>query len=286
MIDVKFHCDEKMNFKRGYSVRAFTYTDYAIEMHNHDFYEVNIVLAGTGTHYIENNSFLVQSGDVFVIPPMVAHAYVDTENLEVYHILLKKNFIINNQNESKRVKGFLQFIEIEPFLRSNFFNSCFLHLSQSELFQLKNELNYIDDNGDFSWEECASMKYHAVWKLLYWFANRLYKQTASLTCSSESKYENLIINVLEYIHHHYGEKITIDILCKEVFLSRSTFLRNFKLVCGVSRMEYLSNYRCKKAIEQLELANCSKTEIAHNCGFYDLSHMERILKNYRGIFHA
>lgn len=281
MVDVIFHCDEKGNFSKGYAVRGFIYTDYCIEMHNHDFYELNIVLDGTGIHRIENGRFPVRSGDVFMIPPMVAHAYVDTENLEVYHILLKKSFVVQNQEESKRVKGFLQFTEIEPFLRSNFTNSCFLHLSPPELVQLRNELSFIDDNSGFSWEECAAMKYHAVWKLLYWFSNSLYKQTALSGRSPESKYEIPVIHALEYIHRHFAEKITIDILCKEVFLSRSTFLRSFKLVCGVSPIEYLNNYRCKRATEQLAFAECSKTEVAHNCGFYDLSHMERMLKNYR-----
>ena len=124
------------------------------------------------------------------------------------------------------------------------------------------------------------MKYHAVWKLLYWFSQSLYKQMNRLHRPSE-KYDIQIINALEYIHHNYNDKITIDILCNEVYLSRSTFLRYFKTVCGVSPIEYLNHYRCKKAIEKLELANCSKTEIAHSCGFYDLSHMERMLKNYR-----
>lgn len=281
MVDIKFHCNENRNFLNGYPVRAFKYTDYSIEMHNHDFYELNIVLAGTGTHCIENGSFRVKCGDVFVIPPMVAHAYVDTENLEVYHILLKKSFVAQNQAEAKKVNGFLQFTEIEPFLRSNFSHSCFLHLGQSQLFQLKNELAYIDDSSEFSWEECAFMKYHTVWKLLYWFSQSLHKQINMLQTSSKNKYEVQIINALEYMHNHYGEKITIDTLCKEVFLSRSTFLRNFKTVCGTSPMEYLSNYRCKKAIEQLGFDNCSKTEVAHDCGFYDLSHMERMLKNCR-----
>ena len=280
-MDIKFHCDEENNFRNGFPVRAFIYTDYSIEMHNHDFYELNIVLAGTGTHCIENGSLRVKSGDVFVIPPMVAHAYVDTENLDVYHILLKKSFLANNRDESKNVNGFLQFTEIEPFLRGSSARSCFLHLSQSELFQLRGELKYIDDNSEFSWKECAAMRYHTVWKLLYWLSQALYKQIYLSSCSAEKKYEVQIINALEYIHQNYGEKITIDFLCNQVYLSRSTFLRNFKAFCGVPPVEYLNNYRCKKAIELLESANCSKTEIAHNCGFYDLSHMKRMLKNYR-----
>ena len=135
MVDIKFHCDEEGVFGNGNSVRAFIYTNYSIEMHNHDFYELNIVMAGTGTHHIENSCFPVRYGDVFVIPPMVAHAYEDTENLEVYHILLKKSFFAKNQEETKKVKGFLQFTEIEPFLRENTACSWFLRIPTSREHQ-------------------------------------------------------------------------------------------------------------------------------------------------------
>jgi AraC family L-rhamnose operon transcriptional activator RhaR/AraC family L-rhamnose operon regulatory protein RhaS len=281
MVDIKFHCDEERNFHKGFSVRAFTYTDYCIEMHTHDFYEVNIVLSGSGMHCIEKGKFKVKCGDVFVIPPMVAHAYTDTENLEVYHILLQKSFVSQNKSETENVDGFLQLTEIEPILRSNFSNAFFLHLNQSQLLQLKNELEFIDDNSTFTWEECAPLKYHTIWKILYWFSSLLKEQLSADTDSDEKKYEVQIISALEYIHKKYNEKITIETLCNMTFLSRSTFLRSFKAVCGISPIEYLNRYRCKKAIEQLDSVNCSKTEIANNCGFYDLSHMERTLKNYR-----
>lgn len=281
MVDIKFHSDEKIDFAKGFSVRAFTYTDYSIEMHNHDFYEVNIILSGSGTHHIENGKFRVTSGDVFIIPPMVAHAYTDTDNLDVYHILLRKSFVLQNETETQKVKGFLQLTEIEPFLRSNFSNAFFLHLDQMQLLQLKNEFEFIDDNSAFSWEDYHLMKYHAVWKILYWFSALLDKQQTLEKRRSLKKYEVQIINCLEYIHKEYFEKITIDTLCKRTFLSRSTFLREFKEVCGISPIEYLNNYRCQKAIEQISTTTHSKTTIAHNCGFYDLSHMERMLKKYQ-----
>lgn len=281
MADIKFHCDDKNNFYDGFSVHAFTYREYSIEMHSHDFYEVNIVLSGKGIHCIENNRASVRTGDVFVIPPMVAHAYTETEGLEVYHILLQKSFVAQNRAESQRVKGFLELTEIEPFLRSNFSNSFFLHLSRYQLVQLKNDLDFLDDGSVFSWEECAAMKYHTVWKIIYWFSRLLNEQINSEKRKSEMKYEVQIIKALEYIHKNYGEKVTIEALCGLTFMSRSTFLRSFKAICGVSPIEYLNNYRCKTAAQQLNSADCSKTEIAHICGFYDLSHMERMLKKYR-----
>lgn len=285
MVDIKFHCDEKTAFIRGYPVRSFTYKDYSIERHTHDFYEVNIVMAGEGTHCIESGKFKVRMGDVFVIPPMTVHAYIDTSQLEVHHILLTKDFLINNRIETEQVKGFLQLTEIEPFLRSNFSNAFFLHLDHAQMISLKNELNFLDDQSDFPWEEYSLMKYHTVWQILYWFSGILNEQINSHKeknqKSTNMKYEIQIIKSLEYIHKNYGEKISIDALSKEAYMSRSTFMRCFKAICGISPIEYLNNYRCKKAIELLNYDKCSKTEIAHSCGFYDLSHMERMLKKYR-----
>lgn len=281
MVDIQFHCDEKSNFPKGFSARAFTYTDYSIELHNHDFYEVNIILNGTGTHCISNGRFRISAGDVFVIPPMVAHSYINTDKLEVYHILLKKSFIKQNEDETKNVPGFLQLTEIEPFLRStSYSNTFFLHLNQSQMLQLKNELSFIDDGSPFSWEACATMKYHEIWKILYWFSALLNQQVLFNETASLRHYERCVLDALEYIHKHYGEKISIDILCKKVFLSRSTFLRAFKEICHTSPMEYLIKYRCEKAVEMLSDSDCSKTTIAQSCGFYDLSHMVRNIKKY------
>ena len=279
MFNIEFHCDEKENFKKGYKARALTYKDYSIEMHTHDFYEVNIVLAGGGTHCIENSRFKATPGDVFVIPPNIAHAYCDTNGLEVYHILLQKSFLSHNSSETKKVEGFLQLTEIEPILRSNFSNSYFLHLNRSQLELFKNETTFLN-NSLFPWEENAPMKYHTIWKILFWFSDMLSTQISTNQGYSMQKNESQIIKSLEYLHKNYAEKITIDTLAKEVFLSRSTFLRYFYNICGTSPIEYLNNYRCKKAIELMETKKFSKTEIAHNCGFYDLSHMERMLKKY------
>ena len=165
-------------------------------------------------------------------------------------------------------------------MRSNFTDAFFLHLSQRQLIQVKNELEFIDDNGPFSWEKSSFMKYHTIWKLLYWFSELLDEQLKAVNTNVKNKYELQIINILEYLHKHFNEKIIVDDLCKKSYLSRSTFLRSFKAVCGMSPIKYLNNIRCRRALELLEKSEYSKTDIAHECSFYDLSHMERMLKRY------
>lgn len=92
--------------------------------------------------------------------------------------------------------------------------------NQLQLMQLKTELDFIDDEGMFSWSEHSFMKYHTVWKILCWLASLLAEQISADMPLAEKKYERQIIRVLEYIHKNYSEKITIESLCRMAFLSR------------------------------------------------------------------
>lgn len=50
----------------------FHKNDFPIQMHSHEFYEINIIAEGTGRHYIENNSYPITSGDFFIGKPKAA----------------------------------------------------------------------------------------------------------------------------------------------------------------------------------------------------------------------
>ena len=280
-MEIKFHSSNANWFDRGIeNVRAFVYENYSIEPHDHDFYEMNIVLSGSGKHVIEGREVSVGKGDVFVIPPKTVHSYYDTLELDVYHVLIHKDFMLKNREEAQKIPGFLQFTEIEPFLRANAAASMILHLSQKKLMELKSELSLIEDGGSYDTKELLPIKMHTALKIIYSLSYALYQQLNNEQEISKNKYEYAIIRTLEYIHKNYPEKITLEMLCKMTYLSRSTFLRSFGQICSSTPMEYLNRYRCKKAKELLDTDLYSKTEIAHRCGFYDLSHMERILKKY------
>ena len=278
-MDIKFHCAEEASFRsKAQFVRAFVFSDYKIDAHNHDFYEMNIVLGGSGIHKIENSSFYVKKGDVFVIPPMTVHSYSDTEGLEIYHVLFKKDFIKKNLQEAERAEGFIQLTEIEPFLRQNYTEAMFLHLKPAELSVVLDDIKLLEEGGIFDNDGSIPLRRHTAWKILYYLSFLLAQQTSDGVSSENQKYSRLILDSLEYIHQHFAEKITIADLSERFYLSRSTFLRNFQTICGCSPSDYLKRYRVKRALEMLSSPGKSQTEIAHSCGFYDLSHMQRAIK--------
>ena len=280
-MDIKFQSVEERSFKKPHrSVRAFTYTDYRIDPHNHDFYEMNIILRGQGIHELGGVSLQVTRGDVFVIPPLTVHAYRNTEQLDVYHILFKKDFIGRNEAEAVKVPGFLKLMEIEPFLRQSRAGAMFLHLTPSQMLEIQGDLRCIEENGAYDDERLLPLHEHTALKLLYRLSYLLEKQTESE--GAESKYRQQSLDTLEYLNSHLSERITLKELAARVYLSRSTLLRSFRSLCGCSPTEYLHRCRVKRAAELLAREDLSKTETAHACGFYDLSHMERSLKRLNG----
>ena len=279
-MNIQFECHDENNLlSEEKPIRAFSYVNYSIPAHFHDFYEMNVVLGGIGKHEIEGAVFSVKMGDVFVIPPKSAHAYYDTRELEVYHLLLKKEFINEIEPQAKNICGYLQLMEIEPYLRQSFSKAMFLHLTSQQLSVFLADAKILEEGGEYDGDEFLPLKKCTAQKMIYTLSHLLHKQLKDRNTDKGEKYEGQILDTLGYIHSHFWEKLTVPTLAERVFLSRSTFLRSFNSVCGTSPTEYIRRYRTEKAAELSRLSRLPKTDIAHLCGFYDLSHMERTLKN-------
>lgn len=80
------------------------------------------------------------------------------------------------------------------------------------------------------------------------------------------------IKVMDYIHHHYMEKIELSHLAEVLNLSKSSFCRKFKVHMNCTVFEYLINYRLSKAEELLLHTDKSIAEIAYQCGFGSTSY--------------
>lgn len=76
--------------------------------------------------------------------------------------------------------------------------------------------------------------------------------------------------VMEFIHNHYMEELTLDMLCKLVHINRTSLSERYKKRTGQNVMEYLHNYRLRVAQELMAHTGLTLDEIARQTGFgYD-----------------
>jgi len=275
---LKTHWSHSDSFegKSNEYIKSFVHHNYSIGFHTHSFYELNIVLSGRGEHLIEEMHFEVKRGCVFVIPPNVKHSYKNINSLNVYHMLIHKDFLPNCFGEFFKTTGFSLLFEIEPYFRARYHENMFLTLSEDELSLVLSDVELLNSCKSFSDSQIYANA--IAKKVLAFLCMCITRQSGIDSVSAKPNKELLCIaDSLNFIHQNYEERITVDILAKRQNMSRATYIRWFNKTCGCSPHKYLMQYRLKKASEVMAVNQDSVSEIAQRCGFYDASHLRRAL---------
>jgi len=89
-------------------------------------------------------------------------------------------------------------------------------------------------------------------------------------------------SAVNYIHEHYADDVTSHTIANQVHLNVATFCRYFKQLMGETPISYLNNYRVSRSRVQLIETNKKISDIAHECGYNNLSHFNRDFKNRMG----
>lgn len=96
-------------------------------------------------------------------------------------------------------------------------------------------------------------------------------------------YDDYINKAIAYMHKYYSGNITIDDICKEIYLSSSHFKRIFKSKTGNTPYQFLVKIRIEKAKEMLKNKECTIHEVARLCGFVNQGNMSGIFKKHMGL---
>lgn len=83
-----------------------------------------------------------------------------------------------------------------------------------------------------------------------------------------------------YIQEHYAETILVDQLAEEAHISKRTCFRLFQEKLHMSPLEYMREYRLRKACMKLVKTEASVTEIAHDCGLGTSSYFGKIFREH------
>ncbi len=251
-------------------IHTYLHTNYKYKMHSHEFYEVNIVLGGSGRHYVSDTSLPTQIGDIFVIPPETPHGYYSEDSLDIYHILIKNEFLAKYGEELGALACFNILFDIEPYLRSLSGRNYNLNLG-SNLASVKDSLDRInraESSNQFVYMNALTLA--LICKICIVLDGILTDRSAEGSAD--------IIKTMDFIKTNLGAKLTLDEISAEANMSKSTLNRRFNDLLGMSPINYLMQCRISRAQELLALGKSSRTEIAQTCGFYDTAHMNKYLK--------
>ena len=107
--------------------------------------------------------------------------------------------------------------------------------------------------------------------------NEILQSYACQICSNKAK-NSYIEQALTYIDHHISEKLTLDIVSKNIFVSKSYLAQTFKSSTGQNFSDYISTRRTNIAKNLLITTDLKIDEIAIQCGFFSSTYFSTVFK--------
>ena len=279
-MEVSKHFTDDKVFKQNEIVQAYFHNETYeyTPAHTHNFHELNIVMSGNGKHFINNATFYIASGDVFIMPPKISHNYIfASETYSIFHLLFHKEFFRKYESHLNKLVGYQILFNIDPMIRSqeNLINS-FLHINISENYNLTRILNELASLETEHKNNTEQEKEHLALYVIAKICDMIEDEKSSYKDGKRYLFD--LLKSVEYIHTNYGEKIELQTLYTISCMSRSSYIRYFKQLFNCPPLVYIQNYRLRQAKSMLKHTGNPLTAIANDCGFCDSAHFSRLFK--------
>lgn len=102
----------------------------------------------------------------------------------------------------------------------------------------------------------------------------------TLLTDSKSAQNDLLSEILAYMNKRLTEPLTIEDICHEFFISRSSLQALFKTHLNTSPKNYLLNIKLQKSKELIRENQYTISEIAYRLGFSSIHYFSRLFKKY------
>ena len=99
-----------------------------------------------------------------------------------------------------------------------------------------------------------------------------------------SHFSSKIEKIIEYIHLHLNENITVSDLAKILYLEENAFIRKFKKHVGTTPYQYIKKLRLTYAISMIRSEDYTLDKIAVTCGYSDAISLSHAIKNECGRY--
>ena len=125
--------------------------------------------------------------------------------------------------------------------------------------------------------------YNDVDQLAFWISNIIRQFIIQTFDLAQVKHSDVVFKITNYIKKNCAEKLSLDSLAREVYLSKSYLSSIFKQETGMSLTSYITKVRVEKSKEMLREECISLAMIASQCGFKDQSYFTKVFKKETGV---
>ena len=239
-----------------------------------DFTELTIILSGKGGYYVEGTTYEVEAGDIIICNPGVKHRNIvlnKTEPTVEFFTGFYGYHFKNMPPGSIVLKDGGCLLRLPTDARYEVLKQCYAMLAENEACQI----------GKY-----FMLKAHLMQILLIMMREIVgTPQQKQKGCNFESYNKSYAVKkIVNYLNENYGQKISLDRIAHNMYLSPVYVSKIFKEETGESPINYLIKIRLEKARDILSgEGEGSIKSIANAVGYEDVYHFSKLFKKYYGI---
>ena len=233
--------------------------------HNHDGYELTLILNGQLNILMDNQSYLLSRGDLILIPPYIFHGSFALLPDEYQRIVISVREPVMKELSTNMTDLSVCFFRT-PALMANI-----IHLSEREIIkycEYANSLHNSLSSNEFGSDVLSS----SLMCQLLVYANRLVSSTAT------PKYRNhlskLMTDTFQYINTHLTGEISLKSISEHVHHNATYVNRLFKKETGTTLQQYIIAKKIALAQKYLR-ESYSPCDACFMSGFNNYSHFSR-----------
>lgn len=234
-----------------------------MDLHSHTHYEVFFLAKGNRTYFISNSLYKLSAPALVFIPPHVMHKS-EGDAFERYVLSVSDSYLDKFQRNVLKRKA-LSVINLTE--------------KQKEiLVGLFEELCSINKLNKFSDEKIKALVGYLILKI-----NQMGEQSYTPNASCQTPVPTNLLKIIDFLNQNYSQKITLDSLAENFFISKGTLIYAFNKHMGCSPIDFLLNIRLTKAKELLLNSKLSIEEISEQCGFSSANYFSLIFKKKENL---
>lgn len=235
--------------------------DNMTKSHFHNYFELYYLETGERYHMLNDELYHIHAGEFILFAPYIMHHSYGEENMPFRRLL---TYFVPSEIDNPEVKEAL--LEKSGVYKIEKQSSKKIHeIMEALLAEQSSEDEYSDD-----------YQHHLV--------NVLGLQLLRLEHKRMSPAKNnRISNILTYIHEHYNEDITLELLSQQFFISPYYLCREFKRITNTTVVSYVNTTKIMNAQRKIMETDLNFTQISEITGFSNVTHFNRVFKKMTGM---
>jgi len=255
--------------------KLFPHPQWYVAKHYHTYYEIHIIASGKGTVIIEDETFKVKKGNVFITGPRINHTQITDPNDPMQEYCLKlyieatDDFFLSDEVQKQETEDIVQAL-------SQTYKYPFL-----DIYNLKSMMDELYKEVDEKKPAYTINFQSKVIEMIVSTYRMVCDENAHINPYNLRKYNNnkeRSNKILKFICENYTNDITIQDIEQYMNLSGKQINRILKINFNQTFSEYLTFLRLQKVKQLTEETSFSTEQIASMCGFSNIRSLYRILK--------